>query len=419
MDVPKEDRPMRGLDPRKEQAFFSLFATYYDLEKNTARRYAPGEYTLDRMEPLAEAAGHPERRLKVLHVAGTKGKGSTCHFAAAMLVSAGKRCGLFASPHLVTVRERFLLDARLIGYDLLMDHATAWEAELRARGLVPTLFEVLTMLALRIFVDEGCEYAVMETGIGGRLDATNYIPDPVACAITPVSFDHMELLGDTIGAIAAEKAGIIKPGVPVVLAAQPFPEAARVVRQRALELGAPVLGPAADAEVAVLDPCSELVPFLRQNLGVSLALCRAAGSAPAAERFELPELRARCEVISTSPLVVLDAAHNADSARRLVEALRQRWPKTRWTVVLGVVKGKDTAGILRELTPLDARFVLTRPQTPREADLAALEAGARDAGLRAEVVPDLQHRDQLRGHEALLFTGSFFTALIGERLFGE
>jgi dihydrofolate synthase/folylpolyglutamate synthase len=409
---------MRGLDPQREQAFFKLFARYYDLEHNTARRYAPTEYTLDRMLPLAAAVGHPEERLKVLHVAGTKGKGSTCHFTAALLLAAGHTCGLFASPHLVTVRERFLLNGKLIDYDLLLQHAAACEGELRRRDLTPTLFEIMTLLALRIFVAEGCEVAVLETGIGGRLDATNYVAHPVACAITPVSFDHMELLGNTIAAIAAEKAGIIKPGVPLVLAAQPYAEASRVVRERAAALGAALHDPAPDGDVQPFDPTASLVPFLRQNLGVALALCRLAGAEPDPARFVKPELRARCEVIRASPLVVLDAAHNADSARRLVEALRLRWPTTRWTVVLGVMKGKDTAGIVRELAPLDARFILTRPHTPRESDLAGLEAEARTAGLAPEVIPDLQRVDQLGPAEALLFTGSFFTALIGEKLFG-
>lgn len=409
---------MRDLDPSREKAFFTCFKKYYDLEQNTARRYNPGEYTLDRMRPLAEAAGHPERRLRVLHVAGTKGKGSTCHFATALLVSAGVPCGLFASPHLVTVRERFLLNGRLIGYDLLLEHAAAFEAELRRRDLVPTLFEIMTLLALRIFVAEGCRVAVMETGIGGRLDATNYIADPLACAITPLSFDHMALLGTTIEAIAGEKAGIIKPGVPVVLASQPYPSAAAVVRERAAALSSPVLAPAPDAEVAAYDPGQALVPFLRQNLGVALALVQAAGITPDPGRYRHPELRARCEVICHDPLVVLDAAHNADSARRLVEALRLRWPGTAWTVVLGVLQGKDTAGIVRELTPLGARFVLTHPHATRPSDLDALVACIRQAGLSAEVIPALHHRDQLAGRDAIVFVGSFFTALIGEELFG-
>ncbi len=410
---------MRGLDPLREQAFFKLFSRYYDLEHNTARRYEPTEYTLDRMVPLAAAIGHPEQHLKVLHVAGTKGKGSTCHFTAALLVSAGHTCGLFASPHLVTVRERFQINGKLIDYDLLLQHAAACEEAVRSGGLAPTLFEIMTLLALRIFAAEKCEYAVLETGIGGRLDATNYVAHPVACAITPVSLDHMELLGNTVEAIAREKAGIIKPGVPIVMATQPFPAAARVIRAQAACRGAPLHGPAADADVQPFDPTACLVPFLRQNLGVALALCRVAGITPNPARFATPELRARCEVICTAPLVVLDAAHNADSARRLVEALRQRWPTTRWTVVLGVVKGKDSAGIVRELAGLNARFVLTRPHTPREADLADLEGQARAAGLEVEVIPDLQRVAQLDGRDALVFTGSFFTALIGEKLFGR
>jgi dihydrofolate synthase / folylpolyglutamate synthase len=409
---------MRGLDSEREQAFLRLFSRYHDLERNTAHSYGPTEYTLDRMFALLAATGHPEQRLKVLHVAGTKGKGSTCHFTAAMLVSAGHTCGLFASPHLVTVRERFQLNGKLIDYDLLWRHALACEAELRRQELTPTLFEIMTLLALRIFVAEGCEYAVLETGIGGRLDATNCVARPLACAVTPVSFDHMELLGYTIEAIAGEKAGIIKPGVPLVLASQPFAAAAAVIRQRAAALGAPLYEPAPEADIEAFDPAASLVPFLRQNLGVALALCRLAGIAPDPGRFTLPELRARCEVIRTQPLVVLDAAHNADSARRLVEALRQRWPDTRWTVVLGIIKGKDTFGIVQELAALPAHFILTRPHTPRESDLAGLETAARAAGLDLEVVPDLHDPAQLGGHDALLFTGSFFTALIGEKFFG-
>jgi dihydrofolate synthase/folylpolyglutamate synthase len=409
---------MRGLDPQREQAFFKLFTRYYDLEHNTARRYDPSEYSLDRMLPLAAACGHPEAHLQVLHVAGTKGKGSTCHFTAALLASAGHSCGLFASPHLVTVRERFQLNGELIDYDLLLQHAAACAAEVQRHGLTPTLFEIMTLLALRIFAAEKCEVAVLETGIGGRLDATNYVAHPLACAITPVSLDHMELLGNTVEAIAGEKAGIIKPGVPVVLATQPFPSAAQVIRERATACGAPLHGPAPDGDVQPFDPAASLVPFLRQNLGVALALCRVAGIEPEPARFRMPELRARCEVICTAPLVVLDAAHNADSARRLVEALRQRWPSTRWTVVLGVVKGKDSAGIVRELAALNARFVLTRPHTSRDADLADLETQARAAGLEVEVIPDLQRAAQLSQRPALVFTGSFFTALIGEKLFG-
>ncbi len=189
---------MRDYDEAQERLFFGLFKEYFDSEKDAGKQHDPANYSLDRMFPLAELAGNPERRLKVIHIAGTKGKGSTSHFISALLESCGKTVGLFTSPHLCTVRERFQVNNQLLPYDVLIKESTEFLKAVKAAGLKPSLFELFTVLALKMFASQGVEYAVMETGIGGRLDATNYIQAPVMTVIAPISFDHVALLGNTI-----------------------------------------------------------------------------------------------------------------------------------------------------------------------------------------------------------------------------
>ena len=246
------------------ERFFELFKEYFDLEKNVVAQHTPENYTLERMTPLAEVAGHPEERLRIIHIAGTKGKGSTSHFISALLQASGHSDGLFTSPHLATVRERFQLNNELISYDMLMSASKEFINKLHQKKLTPSLFEIFTVMALKIFADNGMEYAVMETGIGGLLDATNYVPAAECCAITPVSFDHTALLGNTIEKIASQKAGIIKKNTPVVIAKQPYSAADNVIVKRAEELGAPVVRP---MELAVSNDFlpSGMPPFLYEN----------------------------------------------------------------------------------------------------------------------------------------------------------
>jgi len=410
---------MRGFDPELERQFFAIFDAYIDLERNTSRKYTAGEYSLAHMDALAALADHPERRVRVIHVAGTKGKGTTCIFASALMRAAGLRVGTFTSPHLATVRERFLLDGELVPYDTLTAAAQKYEAAVRGCGIHPTFFEIATVIALKLFVDEECEYAVMETGIGGLLDSTNYVPVPVCTAITAISLDHMELLGDTIEEIALQKAGIIKPGVPVVLGRQPFPAAAHVVREMAAAREAPSYESAEQCPAHDLQPwpVENLPGFILEDFQNALAICRVLGIAPDPDRFALPILRGRCESISRDPLVLIDGAHNADSARRLSEAVGAMYDGVSFTVVLGVVKGKDVDGIFAGLLPVSHDFVLTNPRSHKGTELSRLVELAEASGARYTVVPDIRSRDDLPADTSLLFTGSFFTALVGEGLF--
>ena len=408
---------MRGHDPQKEAAVLDIFAPYLDLERNTNRKYTGGAYSLDRMAALADVAGNPQRRLRIVHVAGTKGKGSTCLFLTALLRAADLSVGTFLSPHLVTIRERFLLNGQLTPYETLLRHARRFEQAVRERGLNPTFFEMMTVIGLILFAEHGCEYAVLETGIGGLLDATNFIDAPACTAIAAVSLDHTLLLGNTIPEIARQKAGIIKEEIPVVCGAQPFPEAEQIIRAEAGRKRAPFRhAPAAvDAEKWGL---SELADFQCENFATALGICEVLGIVPVPARFAVPALPGRMECIRRVPLVIIDAAHNADSARRLACALNRAFPGRRFTVVLGVTKGKDAEGILSRLVPVAGEFVLTHPLTDfKGSELVGLERIARRMSVPYRRQDTLRSADELPQGADLLFTGSFYTALLGKRLF--
>ncbi|MDT8392111.1 MAG: Mur ligase family protein [Lentisphaeria bacterium] len=398
-----------------EDEFYRILEPFLNLENNTARKYTAGEYNLKMMPTLAALFDFPETTVKIIHVAGTKGKGSVCVYTTALLRQAGKRVGTFTSPHLRTFRERFLIDGQCPDYETILAHTRHVVETIQSAGLTPTFFEVLTILALSFFVDQGCDYAVMETGIGGRLDCTNYVTSPVCAAITAISFDHTELLGDTIAAIAGEKAGIIKPGVPVVCGKQSFQEARDVILQRAESLAAPVVAPVSPPPLAAL---TGLPPFQQENLAVANGIRASLGIAVDWRAFTPPAPPGRFQVIRETPPVILDAAHNADSAKRLVEAVTAKYPGRRFVCVAGMVAGKDYRGLLRELRKLDADFIFTNPRVAfKGSELHHLEDLAADMNLRWRSIPEIHSVTELPVDTPLLFTGSFFTATIGADLF--
>jgi dihydrofolate synthase/folylpolyglutamate synthase len=323
---------------------------------------------LERMERGLAALGHPERRLRALHVAGTNGKGSTCAMAAEALRRAGYRTGLYTSPHLVRFNERVALDGEPITDAALarrvdeVRRACAWHDAGEGERL--TYFEFATLVALLHFAEEGAGAVVLEVGLGGRLDATNAVL-PLACAVSRVGLDHTELLGVTLAAIAREKGGIFKRGVPAVVAHDQPAEALLALRAEAAARGAPL-------EVA---PPSHPGPVALAGLHQQANAALAAAALRLLDRAGLPvgedailaglagaRWPGRLETVGG---VLLDGAHNPDGAAALAAALPALHPGRAVELVLGVLADKDHERMLRALAPAVRALHLVAPRSPR------------------------------------------------------
>ena len=360
---------------------------------------------LERIETLLEALGHPERRYTLVQVGGTNGKGSVSAMLAAMLKAAGRRTGLYTSPHLVSFRERIRINGEAISEDGVVDGFEA-VSTLVAR-LDASMFEAATALALDHFAREGVDVAVLEVGLGGRLDATT-VGAPAVSVVTRIDFDHQAVLGSTLEEIAREKAAIIRSGVAITCAQAP--EAASVLRARAATVGIPLLVAGRDLWVRVerstLDgqqiscggPDWELSDLRLALLGtyqpenalLAVAAARALGVPEPAVRAGLAIVQwpGRLQVMGTPPRLVLDGAHNVGGARALAASLAAYFPGERPTFVIGIYRDKDVAAILGVLAPLAGRLIFTAAASPRAASPAALAECAPAGGPPPEVDTD-------------------------------
>ena len=358
---------------------------------------------LEPMQAALDELGNPERRMPSVHVAGTNGKGSTCAMVDAVLRAAGFRVGLYTSPHLVRFNERI----RLGGVDIedaVLGRRLSEVLERAPTAASLTYFELGTLVAFWHFAEEGVDFAVLETGLGGRLDATSTCL-PRATAITALGLDHMEYLGETLSAIAREKAGIFRAGVPAVLTEQPE-EAMAVLRAEAARVGAPLLREGVDFTLAEAQGqllyrhgtrrLSGLRLGLqgihqRHNAAVALALLDVLEEAGADIEDEarlrgLQEVRwpGRLEEVQGAPLLLLDGAHNPDGVEVLLSALDTTYAGRRIHLVFGAVKDKDVSRMLSRLLPRMASVVLTPLETPRSLEPTSYLDDARKA------CPDVQ-----------------------------
>jgi len=356
---------------------------------------------LETMRALLGELGHPERRLRALHIGGTNGKGSTAAMAAAILQASGLRVGLYTSPHLVEFRERIRVNGDMIAEEQMAD-LTARLRAAASRTLDPTFFEMTTAMALLHFAESQVDLAVLEVGLGGRFDATNVI-EPMACAITTIALEHQEYLGRTEDAIAFEKAGIIKPSVPVVIGRM-GPEASGVMSRIAQERESPLCrleheffleedGPEQFTYRGVTQVFEGLTCGLAgrhqlDNAACAVALLEAAGKAgvvvdEAAVRQGLRSViwEGRLEVIEEYPRVLLDGAHNPAAAAALARYLQDilpRHPDSRIIFVWGMMRDKDHRGFIAPLLPVVSEIILTQAGLARSATIQELRASLRE-----------------------------------------
>jgi len=402
------------------------------------------DLSLGRMWRILEALGHPQRRLPpTIHVAGTNGKGSTVAFMRAMLEAAGKRVHAYTSPNLVRINERFRLAGTLVGDEELADVLAECE---RANGSAPiTVFEIETAAAFLLFARHPADALLLEVGLGGRLDATNVIEQPIASVITPVSIDHVDLLGDTLEKIATEKAAILRRGVPGVIGRQSEGPLAIIVRQ-ADEVHSPlhVMGQEWTAaeergrlvyqdEAGLLDlPAPRL--FGRHqfdNAGTAIAALRASGLGLSAKAFEQGVTKAdwpaRLQRLSNGKLsafapvgseIWLDGGHNVDGGRIIAAALADLEERISRPLVLiiGMLATKDAEGFLRNFTGLTRKMVALPIHQDKALSADTLTDIARKIGIpaeRAETIEGaLSHVGQLGliPPPRILITGSLYLA---------
>ncbi|MFQ5933986.1 MAG: bifunctional folylpolyglutamate synthase/dihydrofolate synthase [Dehalococcoidia bacterium] len=403
------------MDYREALKYILSFTNY---EKSLTDLYSPGNIDLERVRDLLERLGSPHIGPSIVHIAGTKGKGSTAAMIASALQASGYRAGLFTSPHLHTFRERIKVDDRMISakeFALTLEEIRPEVEDINRKSDHGTLttFEILTALALLYFRRMGVQMEVLEVGLGGRLDATNVV-QPHVCAITSISRDHTELLGDTLAEIAGEKAGIIKLGSVVVTAPQ-APEVdevlARTCREREAErvrVGTDITWESKAVDLIgqrfTVDGLSgryELeVPLLGdhqlENAATAVAVLEALAKqgwdiSPAGIRLGFSQVRwpGRLEILSKSPLLVVDGAHNGYSARKLRESLTKYFRYRKAVLVIGVSADKNIKEIAREVMPMASRIVITRSRHPRVAPPAAVAPAFQVPGIIVEVADNV------------------------------
>lgn len=436
-----------------------VFSTYADaiahlsrapsVERIRPKDVGPETFNLDRMRALMEGLGNPEREVRFVHVAGSKGKGSVCEMLTACLAEAGYTTGLYTSPHLVDVRERIRINQGVIGeqeFRIGLGRVATVAASIRERHGETTYFELLTALALKHFRDMAVDIAVIEVGLGGRLDATNVIT-PEVCGLVSIQLEHTQLLGDTLEKIAGEKAGIFKPGVPAITVPQ-APGVLEVFRAKAVEAGVPLsvlkedidfsyrveaghgLGPHVRVSLTTTQSSYEHLPaplkgeHQAYNCGLVLAILDRLRS----RGFEATELKVaeglkrtradgRMEMICRSPRILIDGAHNPESVQALVRAVGAHVRYDSMVMVFGCASDKDVAGMLEKVSLGADKVIFTRAESSPRA-VAARELHRRfveSSGKMAEHAETLPEALRLAARavgrdDLIVVTGSFVLA---------
>jgi dihydrofolate synthase/folylpolyglutamate synthase len=393
-----------------------------------ALRLFGAKFGLENTQRLAALAGEPQASLRFIHVAGTNGKGSTCAMLESIYRASGLRVGLFTSPHLVSFAERLQVNRQPIAQAEVVRLVGQMQGLLQAfpADAPPTFFEVVTVMALRWFAQQRCDLVIWETGLGGRLDATNIVT-PLASVITNIGLDHQQWLGDTVARIAAEKAGIVKPGVPVVTAARPG-QGLEVIAAMARQRSAPLT--LVEDSAATRPPLDALDlplhgPHQRLNAATALAtvgvLAEPLPVSPQAVRAGLLSVfwpgRMQRVPGANGQIFILDGAHNPGGAEALRVALQAEFPGARPTVIFGVFRDKDSTSMCQSLAPLAGRLILTPVHSDRTEAPARLVDTCRTAhpGVPIALCASLAEAlARAAGEPLVVIAGSLY--LVGEAM---
>jgi dihydrofolate synthase/folylpolyglutamate synthase len=421
------------------QAALDYLYSFIDYGVKRSYRYSPEVFDLGRVQALLSSLGEPQRMFRSIHIAGTKGKGSVAAMIESCLRAAGYRTGLYTSPHLIEFTERIQVDGIPISDETLVELVEKLKPHVESVPEIST-YELTTALGFMHFAEQEVDCAIVEVGLGGRLDATNVL-EPLVSVITSLSYDHMHLLGESLSDIAREKAGIIKPHIPVVLAPQQY-EADAIVRSIAADRNAPVLQVNRDWHYVAVsrdlsgqvfkvwsagnsaDSLEFKIPLLGyhqvQNGTVAYVALSEAGRRGLPAELEaieqgLAEVHwpGRFQVLSETPTIVLDAAHNRDSALKLRIALDDYFPGRPVTMVFGASSDKDLRGMFLELSPRISRLILTQSDHPRSEDPELLAQMARSFGMDSETISPVSLAmeravEEAGAHDVILGTGSLF-----------
>jgi dihydrofolate synthase/folylpolyglutamate synthase len=401
------------------------------------------------MIELLRLLGDPHKDFMSVHIAGTKGKGTTATMIAELLGRHGFHTGLYTSPHIVSIRERIRINGTMIGRTDFARAVSAMKSKIERveKLMIPvTYFEILTALAFLEFSRKKVQIASIEVGIGGRLDATNVIT-PEVCCITNISYDHMDKLGNTLSQIATEKCGIIKSGIPVVSAPQDA-QALRVIRRFSREKSAPLFLVGKDIHVGkgktlietrrrkypapgtlpdYLNYCAHAWEDAAVALGALEILAERIGfeidASACREAFAQLKIEGRFEIIRSEPMLILDGAHNAASARALAKSLRlfarkNKLRENKFVFLISLAKDKDIVGFLREIAPVAKEIVFTTSPNPRRADPQDLKRAMSGissvtSGAECDISCAFERAESRAGRSGVLVaTGSFY--LLGE-----
>ncbi len=419
-----------------------------DYEQMLRVRYNRDTFSLARMKSLLKRLSDPHKKLRSVHIAGTKGKGSTATMLSSMLRACGHKVGLYTSPHLMDIRERIRINDEVITQAALTRHINKVAVQIERMGDdKPTFFEIFTAIAFLHFADESVDVVILETGLGGRLDSTNVIK-PMVVGFTSISIDHTHQLGNTVEAIAGEKAGILKRGVTAISVPQ-TPAAKNVLKKAAKQLDTPLLftgenidfsyrfessremGP--QTRICLTTPRSKFehlpVPLMGEhqavNCGLALALLDQLKSqgieiddGDAIEGLSQVYLPGRMELIKDNPRILVDGAHNAASMEALMRAVGQYIPYDSMVVIFGCAADKDISGMLDKLMRGADKVIFTASDNPRSADPAELaeqyEASSGRTAQVAENLTDAIHiaNNAVSREDIICITGSFY--LVGE-----